>query len=219
MSRHVFVSGLLALGALCLAAPSTAHADSTFHPTIFIDGGGWNSLRTLDNSGGSNLDFNHRNFGTGYNFGGGLGFQIGNGFALRGVYNFARTEGRTGFSGTSLAPISGQRFDRHYYGGDLQFRIPVSSGFAPYIFGGGGAVTIDPQSATLFSSSGQSFVGDRFTRPAARFGLGFDFQVPNSGFAIFAQGDGWLYRWNQFGLGRNQLDATWNLGLSYKFGY
>jgi len=80
-------------------------------------------------------------------------------------------------------------------------------------------VTVDPRSSQLFSSSGTAFASERFTRPAARFGLGFEYQVPNSGFGILAQGDGWLYRWNRFGLNRNQLDTTWGLGLSYKFGY
>jgi len=211
VSRKVLFSAVLLLAA---GSPGAFAQTTGAHPLIFVDGGGWNSIRNLDTGTVSNRN----DWGTGYNVGGGLGIQVGNGLALRGVYTFARSEGRTGLS-TALAPISGERFDRHYYGGDLQFRLPVSWGFAPYVFGGGGAVTVDPRSSQLFSSSGTAFASERFTRPAARFGLGFEYQVPNSGFGILAQGDGWLYRWNRFGLNRNQLDTTWGLGLSYKFGY
>jgi len=214
VSRKTFFSTLLVLAAA--AAPSVAFAqNSGVHPTIFANGGGWNSVRDLDDG---EFSSNNSTFRTGYNVGGGLGIQVGNGVALRGIYTFARSEGRNGL-GTTLAPISGQRFDRHYYGGDVQLRVPVSWGFAPYLFAGGGAVTIDPRSSQLFSSTGTQFTAERFTRPAARFGLGFEYQVPNSGFGIFAQGDGWLYHWNRYGLDRNQLDTNWGLGLSYKFGY
>jgi hypothetical protein len=187
---------------------TSATRDEGAHGLFFLNGGGWNNLTDLDNAGTAR-------FKTGYNVGGGLGVQFTDWAALRGVYSFSRTEGRN----AALAPINGQRFDRHYYGADLQFRAPMTSGFSPYLFVGGGAVTINPSADVLFSPTGARFNGDTFTKGAGRFGVGFEYQVPNSGFGLFAQGDGWIYKWDRYGFNRTQVDTNWGAGLSYRFGY
>ncbi len=225
MSRHFLFSALAIM--TVVAAGSAGAQDTTTtttttttydngsdegrHAMIFVNGGGWNDLRNLDNSGTAD-------FKTGWNVGGGVGAQITSWMAIRAVYTFSQARGRdvAGFT-----PVDGVQFDRHYYGGDLQFRAPMAAGFSPYVFVGGGAVTVSPQSnALLFSpATGFQYNNDSFTEGAGRFGIGFEYQIPNTGLGLFAQGDGWVYKWNAFGANRTQVDTNWGVGLSYRFGH
>jgi hypothetical protein len=238
MLRDLFLSAVLALGLTVVPAYSEdrdvdvdvdVDADEpTGMPMIFFSAGGNNSLSDLNND----ADFNiNSNFQTGYNLTGGLGIQLSNWAALRGVYTYSRsradgdefTVGTGTGTGTGTAvfsPISGSQFHRHYYGADLQFRGNMDSGFSPYLFVGGGAVTVDPDdNAVLLSPTGARFDNDTFTKPAGRFGLGFEYQIPNSGFGLFAEGSGWVYNWDRYGFDRTQFDTNYGGGITYRFGY
>jgi hypothetical protein len=183
------------------------------HPMLFIGGGGNNSLVDLQNDDEFDID---SDFNTGYNLSGGLGIQLNRWAALRGVYTYSRAEGE----GAALSPIANNEFNRHYYGADLQFRADMDSGFSPYFFVGGGAVTVDPSdNAVLLSPSGARFSNESFTKPAGRFGLGFEYQFPDTGFGIFAEGSGWVYNFDRYGFDRTQVDTNWGGGLTYRFGY
>jgi opacity protein-like surface antigen len=227
MIRHLLFSGMTVIGLGFLGTGASAadvdvnvntpdarveirdDDDVAGQPMIFFSGGGHNSLRDVD----PNSDTNFR---SGYNFGGGLGIQLSRSVALRGVYTFSRSEGRSG----TFSPISNNDFDRHYYGADLQLRAMNDSGFTPYIFGGGGAVTVRPDSGAVITSPlGVRFSNNSWTKPAARFGLGFEYQIPDTGFGLFAEGSGWAYEWDRYGFDETQVDATWGGGLTYRFGY
>jgi len=230
MSRHHLLTGAAVLGLVALGATVRAdddtyrvkvHDDGTAdvavhqdeepygQPMLFLGAGGNKTLRSLD-------DVTQSEFSTGYSLDGGVGVQLSRGVALRGIYTYSRADAE----GTTFSPIAGNRFSRHYYGADLQFRAWNDSGFAPYLFAGGGAVTIAPdQTAIILGPTGGQFANNSFTRPAARGGVGFEYQIPHSGFGLFAEGAGWWYKWDHYGLNRMQVDANFGGGLMYRFGY
>jgi len=234
MIRHLLLTGAIVLtfglfGATALADDVSVniHSDGEANidideegediagqPMIFVSGGGNATLRDLDEASQSDFD-------TGYNLSGGVGFQINRNVALRGVYTYSRAQGEGSASLPFFSPVAGANFNRHYYGADLQFRAMNDSGFTPYLFAGGGAVTIDPDdSSVLLSPTGTGrFANESFTKPAGRFGLGFEYQLPHSGFGLYAEGAGWVYNWDRYGFDRTQVDTNWGGGLSYRFGY
>jgi hypothetical protein len=178
-------------------------------PMLFVSGGGNSSLRDLD-------QFESSRFDTGYNVGGGIGVQLNRAVALRASYTFSQATG----GASSFTPIAGNDFRRHYYGADLQFRAANDSGVMPYLFLGGGAVTVSPaNNAVLVSATGASFANDSFTKPAARAGIGLEYQIPNSGFGVYAEGAGWAYKFDRYGFDRMQYDTNWGGGITYRFGY
>jgi hypothetical protein len=179
-------------------------------PMLFVMGGGNNSLRDLDPAFDSTFE-------TGYNLGGGIGIQLNRSVAIRASYTFARSQGDRD---NLFSPLAGNHFNRHYYGADLQFRAFNDSGLSPYLFLGGGAVTVAPgNDALIVSPSGVSFSNDSFTKPAARAGIGLEYQVPNSGLGLYAEGAGWAYKWDRYGFDRMQYDTNWGGGITYRFGY
>jgi len=189
--------------------------DAVGRPLIFISGGGNNSLREFVDDNDDDFDVGSE-LETGYNVGGGLGVQFNRWAALRATYTFARSQGK----GNAFSPLAGNFFNRHYYGADLLFRADTAAGFSPYLTLGGGAVTISPDdTAALFMPDGARISNDRWTKPAGRLGLGFEYQFPNTGFGLFAEGSGWVYEWDRYGLDRTQIDANWGAGLTYRFGY
>jgi hypothetical protein len=81
-------------------------------------------------------------------------------------------------------------------------------------------VTIAPANdALLLSPAGTSFSHDNFTKPAGTAGIGFEYQIPNTGFGVYAEGSGWGYKWDRYGFDRTQIDTNWGGGLTYRFGY
>ena len=215
---HFLGAAALAFGLAAGPAFSDDYGDGSGagQPMIFFSGGGNNSLGHFnDSSTNDSFDIGSE-FRTGFNVGGGLGIQLSRWAALRATYTFARTQGEGG----AFSPLANNRFNRHYYGGDLQFRADTAGGFSPYLAIGGGAVTVSPDDdAILLSPTGAQFGNGRFTKPAASFGLGFEYQIPGSGLGLFAEGSGWAYKWDRYGLNRTQVDANWGAGLTYRFGY
>jgi hypothetical protein len=180
------------------------------HPMFFAMGGGNSSASNLNEIGATTT-----NFDTGYNIGGGLGIQLSNAITLRASYTYTRAT----TDPNSLAFIANTDFDRHYYGGDLQFRATNSSGIMPYLFLGGGAVTVSPAGTPTLSNGGVIYATSSFTKPAAHGGLGLEYQIPHSGFGLFAQGDTWTYKFDHYGFDKTQWDINWGGGITYRFGY
>jgi opacity protein-like surface antigen len=145
-------------------------------------------------------------FKTGYNVGGGLAYQFNRHVALRGNFTFARAEGRDISGG--LTSIGGTKFNRLLYDADVQFRAPLSGGATPYLFVGGGGVTIKPDVTPSQAS---------FTKGAGKVGVGINYQIPRSNLGLYVEGTGWLYKWDRYGFDKTQFDTTWSGGLSYRF--
>jgi hypothetical protein len=222
---RTFVAGVAVLGLAAFGTPTRAQdvhvtvndpnarvtvdqGSPAGHPMFFAMGGGNSSAANLDQFGTTNFDL-------GYNVGGGLGIQLSNAVTLRASYTYTRAT----TSPNSIAFIADTNFNRHYYGGDLQFRAVNSSGIMPYLFVGGGAVTVAPSGNPTLSNGGIIYATSSFTKPAGHGGLGLEYQIPHSGFGLFAQGDTWAYKFDHYGFDKTQWDINWGGGITYRFGY
>jgi hypothetical protein len=198
--RQLFTaaSAVLVLGA---AAQVRAQDEDANRPAIVIygAGGGFNSLVHLDEADATN-------FRTGFNVGGGVAYAFDKYVALRGNFTFARAEAQTQASAVTIA---GTNFNRFLYDGDLQFRYPLAGGVAPYVFVGGGAITVK-HDVTPDEAS--------FTQGAGKFGVGLSYAIPRSNVAFYVEGTSWVYKWDHYGFNRTQFDTTWSGGVSYRFG-
>ncbi len=196
-SRSGFSAALL----LSLLAPGAAFAQTTAdRPSVllFANGGGSSSVTDLNDAGTASL-------GTGWTAGGGIGWQFNPYVAVRGTFDFARAEG----DGSANA-FNGQQFNRYFYGGDVQLRYPTTSGFAPYLLLGAGAVTVD-------NADNASF--DSFTKFAGKGGLGVEYAMPRSNVGLFAQATSYVYQFDRNGFDKTQADLLWTAGLSYRLPY
>jgi hypothetical protein len=134
-----------------------------------------------------------------------LGVDLNPYVGLRGNFAFARNELRQNSLDT------GTEMNRFFYDGGIQVQYPTANGWTPYLFVGGGAVTLDP-------------VGDGFlakTKPAGTGALGVNYTFPGTNFGVTAEGKGWLYdlselNGNLAGFDRTQLEVTWSAGLTYR---
>jgi len=192
-----------AIGALIIAFGAAASAGAQDHAVrLFARGGGYNALTDVNQAGTS--DFKK----LGYNLGGGIGVQANRFVTLRGDFSFGRNELRTNTVAT------GVRANRFFYDAALQLQYPTASGLEPYVFAGGGAVTIHE-----VGTSGQNK-----TRGAGTFGLGLNYQIPGSPVGVFAEGKSWLYKLNNMsgglaGFDKTQFEIAWSGGVSYRFGW
>jgi len=189
-----------ALGALVIAFGASQTAAAQDHAVrLSARGGGYNALTNLNDAGTSD-------FKTGYNLGGGVGIQANKYLTFRGDFNFGRNELRT----NSVA--TGVRTNRFFYDAAVQLQYPTASGFEPYLFAGGGAVTIHQ-----VGTSGQNK-----TRATGTFGLGLNYVIPRTNFSIFAEGKSWLYKFEKMsgpfaGFDKTQFEVAWTGGISYRF--
>lgn len=186
-----------ALAVLLLASPAAAQSRGL---VFFAHGGGFSPLENLNATGTADIK-------TGFNVGGGLAIDLHKYVALRGDFDVARGELRLGGAQTGI------HLNKYFYGGALQLQYPTSGGITPYVFGGGGAVTIHEQNTN----------GQDKTRAAGTFGAGIRYSLPHSGFGIFAEGAGWVYKHRNVpgstaGFDKTQVDALYSAGLSYRLG-
>ena len=185
-----------------LLTPSLGNAQEgrTYdRPTVvfFANGGGNSAIIDLNDAGTASLE-------TGWTAGGGVGLQVNQYVALRGTFDFAKANGAAG----SL--LSGQTFNRYFYGGDVQLRYPTTSGIAPYLVLGAGAVTIDNPDNVAF---------ERFTKLAGKGGLGLEYVLPRSNIGFFGQATSYVYSFDRNGFDKTQADVLWTAGLSYRISY
>lgn len=193
-------SGIAAALALTLLAPATLSAQNTGGRADFVfhvNGGGNSSLTDLNDAGTASLQ-------TGWSAGGGVGLQVNRYLAVRGTFDFAEADGQIG------SALSGQTLNRYFYGGDVQLRYPTTSGLAPYLILGAGAVTIDNPDAIAF---------DRFTKFAGKGGLGLEYALNPSNVGLFAQATSYVYDFDRNGFDKTQVDLLWTVGLSYRISY
>jgi Outer membrane protein beta-barrel domain len=195
-------SGISAALLFTLLAPAAVSAQTSAvdrpGPVFFASGGGSSALTDLNDAGTASLN-------TGWSAGGGVGWQLNPYVAVRGTFDFARAKG----DGSGNA-FTGQEFNNYYYGGDVQLRYPTSSGFAPYLLLGAGAVTIDNSDNAAFES---------FTKFAGKGGAGVEYVVPGSNFGLFAQAATYVYNYDRNGFDKTQADLLWTGGLSYRLAY
>ncbi len=211
VSTAAAVGAMLALAASPTLAQETDDGSRDRGPMVFATGGGFSPLRDVTERG--------LNFDRGYNFGGGLGFQLNRNLAFRVGLNYASSE----IDESSISvpddqftnAARGRDFDRYYMGADFQLRYPTDVGLAPYVVLGGGAVRVSPDVQGM----------DSFTRPAGKVGAGLSYNLPNTGLALFAEWDGWVYTWDDStrldvpnnNPNKTQFDTMWSGGLRLAF--
>lgn len=193
-NRFLFLGGMLVLLAAASVHAQDGAAQGARAVVLYGHGGGFSPLADLNDSGSAD-------FKTGWDAGGGIGVQLNKYVALRGNFTFARARAR------GAVDFGGAQFNRFFYDADVQLRYPFAGGVAPYVFAGGGGVTID-QSAGGASPS--------FTKGAGKVGVGLSYRIPRSSFGLYAESSGWLYKWDRIGLDKTQFDSTWSGGISYR---
>lgn len=192
-----------ALGALGIAVVAAVPGAAQDHAvTVFARGGGFSALTNLDNANPSS------DFKTGYNVGGGVSVDLYRYVAVRGDFTFARARFRNAGVETN------DHFNKFFYTGAIQLQYPTASGFMPYVFVGGGGVTIKEKE----SPTG---VNVDKTKGAGVGGIGFSYTIPRTHFAVFAEGIGYLYKINGLsgtlaGFDKTQFDAGYSGGISYR---
>lgn len=189
---------LLILSVLGAAVPATAQQRSL---SLVARGGGFTALTNLDDSSTPS------DFKTGYNVGGAAIVQVNRYVGVRGDFTFARAEFREAGVETQ------DHFNRFFYTGAVQLGYPTASGFTPYVFAGGGGVTIKEKE----SSSG---VNVDKTKGAGVGGIGFSYRIPRTNWSLLAEGIGYVYKVRDLtgtlaGFDKTQFDAAWSGGVSY----
>jgi len=212
-----------ALAAWCAAMPLAAQ---TSRPVVVgVYGGGYSHMLNLNDAGPSHgtAHFTH-----GSTVGATVGVQLSRYVAVHGDFTYSETEARGDES------FAGGLFDRFFYGAHVELGYPAGRGVTPYLFLGGGAVTVD--------ELGSAATVGTFTKPAGMFGAGFFYAIAKTGFELFTEGKGLVYQWDRGGFApmqwyitttegqnyplalstgdfdRTQWDFTYTLGLSYRFG-
>lgn len=194
------IIGGLTIAAALVAANATPVEAQDRAVSLFARGGGFNGLTDLADGGAA--DF-HK---TGFNVGGGVGVELTRYVALRGDFTFARNELRT--DGTD----TGDELNRYFYEAAVQLQYPTARGLKPYVFAGGGAVTVDEV------GSG----GENDTAGAGTVGLGLQYAIPGSGLGVFIEGRGWLFGTDNLNAvlapyDKTQFELAWTGGFSYRF--
>ncbi|HET9710055.1 MAG TPA: outer membrane beta-barrel protein [Gemmatimonadales bacterium] len=184
----------LAAGALVWALGAATLAGQDRALAISVYGGGADHLADLRSSPPAW-------FMPGYNLGASVGVQLNQYFAVHGDFTFTRnpTHGVPTFAGNDV--------NRFFYGAHVEARYPFANGLAPFLFAGGGAVSVDQLGIDRFAP---------FTRPAAMYGAGLFYAIPRTHVEVFGELKGLTYRWNTAGFDRMMFDVTYSGGLSYR---
>jgi opacity protein-like surface antigen len=167
---------------------------------IRVRGGGYNALTNFNDLGTADTKL-------GFNTGATIGLQLNKYVALRTDFTFARDEQRTG------AIDTGDHLNKYAYTGAIQLQYPSAGGVTPYILAGAGGITIHQENSSGLNKSKVAGVG----------GVGISYRIPNSRFAVFTEGLGYLYQLRDFGgtlagFDKTQFDAAWSAGFSYSIG-
>ncbi len=193
MSSRYRVTGAV-LAAWFAAAPLAAQ--QTGRPLIIgVYGGGYDHLLNLNSAGTAQ-------FTPGASVGVTAGVQLNRFVALHGDFTFHWCDAQ---GNTSLA---GRNFDFFFYGAHVELGYPLSGGVTPYLFVGGGALTVRQVDATATINP--------FTKPAAMFGLGFFYALPRTRLELFAEAKDLVYRWDRGGLDPGQWEFTTTEGRPYE---
>jgi opacity protein-like surface antigen len=165
-----FSRSILGAVAVTLALAGSAVAQDRA-VRIFAHSGGFNALTDLNDAG--TADFNK----VGYSVGGGIGVQVHRFVTLRGNFSYAQNELQANGAET------GDKLNRFFYDAAVQLQYPTASGLEPYLFAGGGAVTVHEVGTS----------GEDKTKGTGTFGLGLNYTVPQTSLGVFLEGKGWLY--------------------------
>lgn len=199
LRTRIIFGGLLAAALVAASAGAQDNGNRTI--TLSGRGGGYNALTDLNDAGTADSKL-------GFNAGTGIAVQVHKYVALRGDFTFGRDELRNRDVDT------GTHLYKYLYTGAVQLQYPSANGVTPYVLAGGGGITIHEEGTS----------GLNKTKPAGLTGLGVSYRIPNSKFAVFTEGLGYLYQIRDFrgsltGYDKTQFDVAWGGGISYSFGF
>lgn len=197
-----FIARAVVVGALVALPASLPAQDHGFYLGAF--GGGSGKLTDLTASGASAA-----NFKSGWALGGIAGVDLSQYFGVRASLTYSKADAQ------GAASFAGIPFRRFYYGAALEVRYPVASAFAPYLYVGGGGATIDQTVADTSQSGGVGV----FSKAAGLAGIGFRYGFGESPFGLFAEAQAAMYKWDQGGFNKTQVDVVYVGGLRYRFGF
>lgn len=180
------------LATLALATVATVGAQER-SLVVSVYGGGADHLADLRSAPAAY-------FMPGYSVGGSVGVRLNGHFAVHGDFTYTRNPSR----GTSS--FAGNDVNRFFYGAHFEARTLLGA-LAPFVFLGGGAVTIDQVGVDQFPQA---------TRPAAMYGGGVVYAIPGSRLELLGEVKGLTYRWDLAGFNRMMYDVTYAAGLSYR---
>jgi hypothetical protein len=215
------IAALAALFAGGSLAAQTEQRDRSV--VIGVYGGGYDRILNLHDAGRAH---GAAYFTPGHSFGTTVGVQLNHYVALHGDLTLTRNQAE------GDASFAGSTFDRFFYGAHVELGYPLAGGVTPYLFLGGGAVTIEElgSGATIGS----------FTKPAGMFGAGLFYSFFGTRFEVFAEVKDLVYRWDRGGFAplvgyimttggqtynvafdtgrfdRTQWDIAYTLGVSYR---
>jgi opacity protein-like surface antigen len=200
MSRNRIVLGGLIAAVLATASPGAQDAGNRTI-TLSSRGGGYNALTDLNDAGTADSKL-------GFNVGGGVAVEVHKHVALRGDFTFGRDELR------NRGVDTGTHLYKYLYTGAIQLQYPLASGVTPYALAGGGGITVHEEGTSDIDETKAAGVG----------GLGLSYRIPNSRWAVFTEGLGYLYKVRDFrgglaGFDKTQFDVAWGGGISYTLAF
>ena len=199
LRNRIIFGGLIAAS---LVATSARAQNASDHAIILSGrGGGYNALTDLNDAGTADTKL-------GFNAGGGIAVQIHKYVALRGDFTFGRDELR------NRGVDTGTHLYKYLYTGAIQLQYPLANGVTPYVLAGGGGITVHEEGTSGLNETKAAGVG----------GLGLSYRIPNSRWAVFTEGLGYLYQVRDFrgsltGFDKTQFDVAWGGGISYALGF
>jgi hypothetical protein len=182
-------AGLLAAGALAAQQPKHALVVGGF-------GGGYTHFNNLSQPGFATADFK-----PGFNAGLTAGVELSKLVALHVDLTYARSTGRGSWTG------AGKTIDHWFMGAHAELALPMAPNLQWFVFGGGGAVRIDPSAGAGFGS---------FTTPAGQGGMGVLYAIPRTPMSLMLEGKTLVYGWDRAGYNRTVWDATYSAGLMFR---
>lgn len=167
--------------------------------TVSARSGGFQALTDLNDAG--TADFRK----VGYNVGAGVGLQLNPYLVVRGDFTFAENELR------SADAFEGDKLRRYFYDAAVQLQYRSAAGLTPYAFVGAGGVTLDQTAAGAKNK----------TKLASTFGLGLNYELPQTGIGLFLEAKGWVYNLSKANgmlsaYDKSQVELGWTGGLSYR---
>jgi hypothetical protein len=191
LRRSIFILAVLLSGSV--SAPVSAQDEGGL--AVFALAGTQNKPTGFDVA--RNVDY-----GSGFHAGGGLVLTLYKHVAIRAEAAYAFN------SGDETGAITDQvELNRLYGSGSLELRLPLASGFTPYIFGGGGVVNLHR------NPTNTSYEFD-LTEGAGVVGLGASYRLGNSPLSAFVQVSEWVYS-RSSASDQSQYDTVMSVGVSY----
>lgn len=144
-------------------------------------------------------------YGSGFRIGGGAALQLYEHVSVRADVSAAFGSGTDTTGGIS----EDASLDRLYIGVGIEYAFQPEEPAVPYLFGGGGMVSIDRKgaSATSYAFDITEFTG--LIGAGVRYGF-----APNV--HAFVEGTGWVY--NRAADDSAQFDTSVGVGIGYRFG-